>query len=122
MSDLRRPGASARARPRPGLGRAGAIRGVRAAAAAGAVALLGFPARIVALVALGLAQVGEFSFVLLEVGQENGLIDRGLFQTFIAAISQEARAQGVSQAVITQALGNVSQDQAVLAFDRVPAP
>jgi lytic murein transglycosylase len=42
----------------------------------------------------------------------------GDFQTFIAAISQEARAQGVSQAVITQALGNVSQDQAVLAFDR----
>ena len=64
---------------------AGAILAVKAAAAAGAVALLGFPARIVAIVALGLAQVGEFSFVLLKVGETHGLIDRDLFQTFIAA-------------------------------------
>ncbi|MDQ8728121.1 lytic murein transglycosylase [Bradyrhizobium sp. LHD-71] len=42
----------------------------------------------------------------------------GDFQTFIAAISREAQAEGVSQAVIAQALGGVSQDQAVLAFDR----
>lgn len=42
----------------------------------------------------------------------------GDFQTFIAAISREARAQGVSQAVIDDALGGVTQDQAVLAFDR----
>ncbi|HEX5718548.1 MAG TPA: cation:proton antiporter [Thermoanaerobaculia bacterium] len=73
------------ARPLPVLGLAAAILAVKAGAAAGAVALLGFPARIVILVALGLAQVGEFSFVLLEVGQECRLIDRGLFQVFIAA-------------------------------------
>jgi CPA2 family monovalent cation:H+ antiporter-2 len=73
------------ARPLPVLILAGAILAVKAGAAAVAVALVGFPARIVILVALGLAQVGEFSFVLLEVGQEHGLIDRGLFQTFIAA-------------------------------------
>ena len=42
----------------------------------------------------------------------------GDFQTFIAAMSREAQAEGVSQAVISQALGNVVQDQAVLAFDR----
>jgi lytic murein transglycosylase len=42
----------------------------------------------------------------------------GDFQTFIASISREAQAQGVSQAIISQALGDVSQDQAVLAFDR----
>jgi lytic murein transglycosylase len=42
----------------------------------------------------------------------------GDFQAFIAAMSREAQAQGVSQAVISQALGNVAQDQAVLAFDR----
>ena len=42
----------------------------------------------------------------------------GDFQTFIAAISREAQAQGVSQAVIAQALGGVAQDRAVLAFDR----
>lgn len=69
----------------PVLALAGAILAVKAGAAAGAVALLGFPSRIVTLVALGLAQVGEFSFVLLAVGQRNGLVDRGLFQTFIAA-------------------------------------
>lgn len=42
----------------------------------------------------------------------------GDFQTFIAAISREARAQGVSQAVLDEALGGVAQDQGVLAFDR----
>lgn len=73
------------ARPLPVLALAGAILAVKTGAAAGAVALLGFPARIVTLVALGLAQVGEFSFVLLEVGREHGLVDRGLFQVFIAA-------------------------------------
>ena len=42
----------------------------------------------------------------------------GDFQTFIASISREAQSQGISQAVISQALGGVTQDQAVLAFDR----
>ncbi len=42
----------------------------------------------------------------------------GDFHTFIANISREAQQQGVSQTVISQALGNVTQDQAVLAFDR----
>jgi lytic murein transglycosylase len=42
----------------------------------------------------------------------------GDFQSFIAAFSREAQGQGISQAVISQALGGVSQDQAVLAFDR----
>jgi lytic murein transglycosylase len=42
----------------------------------------------------------------------------GDFQTFIASISREAQSQGVSQAVLSQALGGVTQDQAVLAFDR----
>ena len=42
----------------------------------------------------------------------------GDFNTFVAAMSQEAAAAGVSQAVISQALGGVTQDPAVLAFDR----
>ncbi len=42
----------------------------------------------------------------------------GDFQTFVANMSREAQAQGVSQAVISQALGGVTQDQAVLNFDR----
>ncbi len=42
----------------------------------------------------------------------------GDFNTFVAAMSQEAAAAGISQAVISQALGGVTQDPAVLAFDR----
>ncbi len=67
------------------LGLAGAVLGVKAFAGGAAAAILGFPRRIVAIVALALAQVGEFSFVLLQVGQTQGLLDRALYQTFIAA-------------------------------------
>jgi lytic murein transglycosylase len=42
----------------------------------------------------------------------------GDFQTFVASISSEAAAQGVSQSVISQALGGVTEDAGVLAFDR----
>ena len=42
----------------------------------------------------------------------------GDFNTFVAAMSQEAVAAGVSQAVIGQALSGVTPDPAVLAFDR----
>jgi lytic murein transglycosylase len=42
----------------------------------------------------------------------------GDFNTFIAAMSQEAAAAGISQAVIAQAFAGVTQDPAVLAFDR----
>ncbi|OYU89664.1 MAG: lytic transglycosylase [Bradyrhizobiaceae bacterium PARB1] len=42
----------------------------------------------------------------------------GDFQGFVAQISQEAAAAGVSQGVIQQAFAGVTQDQAVLSFDR----
>jgi lytic murein transglycosylase len=42
----------------------------------------------------------------------------GDFNTFVAAISQEAAAAGISQATISQALAGVTQDPKVLAFDR----
>jgi lytic murein transglycosylase len=42
----------------------------------------------------------------------------GDFNTFVGAMSQEAAAAGVSQGVISQAFGGVTQDQAVLNFDR----
>ena len=42
----------------------------------------------------------------------------GDFNTFVAAMSQEAAAAGVSQAVISQAFGGITLDQAVLNFDR----
>lgn len=51
----------------------------------GAVALLAFPVRIVVIAGFGLAQIGEFSFVLLKVGRDNALIDPSTFQYFIAA-------------------------------------
>ena len=42
----------------------------------------------------------------------------GDFNAFIAAMSREAAAAGVSRAVIDQAFAGVTQDQAVLSFDR----
>ncbi|HEU4805949.1 MAG TPA: lytic murein transglycosylase, partial [Nitrobacter sp.] len=42
----------------------------------------------------------------------------GDFNGFLAAMSREAAAEGISQSVISQALGGVHQDQAVLNFDR----
>ena len=42
----------------------------------------------------------------------------GDFNAFVASISREAAAKGISQATISQALGGVMQDQAVLSFDR----
>src|SRR3981189_3728866 len=42
----------------------------------------------------------------------------GDFNTFVASISREAAAKGISQSVISQALSGVTQDPAVLSFDR----
>ena len=42
----------------------------------------------------------------------------GDFNSFVAKMSQEAAAAGISQSVISQALGGVQQDQSVLSFDR----
>ena len=67
------------------LGLAAAIVGVKLATTGVAAAALGLPVRIVAVVALGLAQIGEFSFVLLQVGAENDLVAPDLYQTIIAA-------------------------------------
>src|SRR3979490_20248 len=42
----------------------------------------------------------------------------GDFKSFVAAMSQEAQAAGISREVISQALSGVTQDPAVLSFDR----
>src|SRR5689334_2963092 len=42
----------------------------------------------------------------------------GDFNAFIGAMSQEAAAAGISQGVISQAFAGITQDPAVLAFDR----
>lgn len=50
-----------------------------------AVLLMGFPLRMAALVALALAQVGEFAFVLLREGSRLGMIAEEPYQLFLAA-------------------------------------
>ncbi|MGH9777285.1 MAG: cation:proton antiporter [Candidatus Acidiferrales bacterium] len=49
------------------------------------VLMLGFPTRVALLVGLGLAQVGEFSFVLLRQGAGLNLITEDAYQAFLAA-------------------------------------
>ena len=49
------------------------------------VQLLGFPQRTAAMTALGLAQIGEFSFVLAKAGRAVDLLPDTDYQTFLAA-------------------------------------
>jgi monovalent cation:H+ antiporter-2, CPA2 family len=44
-----------------------------------------YPARIGMIVAVSVAQIGEFSFVLIKVGQTSGLLDTTLYQTFLSS-------------------------------------
>ena len=52
---------------------------------AAAVAMVGLPSRTQVLAALGLAQVGEFSFVLMEVGRQYGILGGERYQLLLAA-------------------------------------
>jgi monovalent cation:H+ antiporter-2, CPA2 family len=49
------------------------------------VRLLGAPQRVAVTVGLGLAQIGEFSFVLARAGQSAGLLPESDYQSFLAA-------------------------------------
>jgi len=49
------------------------------------VIILGYSSRIALVASLGLAQIGEFSFVLAGVGRANGLLAGGDFQVFLAS-------------------------------------
>jgi CPA2 family monovalent cation:H+ antiporter-2 len=49
------------------------------------VALIGYPARTGLVVALGLAQIGEFSFILSEVGRSNGLMSDAGHNVLVAS-------------------------------------
>jgi CPA2 family monovalent cation:H+ antiporter-2 len=66
------------------LGVTAAVLLIKTLTGAAAARVLGLPARVVALVALALAQIGEFSFVLLNVGRAQGLVDPAQYQTAIA--------------------------------------
>jgi lytic murein transglycosylase len=57
-------------------------------------------------------------FALLSAAPAHAARCGGDFNTFIAEISREAAAAGVSRAVIDSALGGVAYDQAVMDFDR----
>jgi CPA2 family monovalent cation:H+ antiporter-2 len=49
------------------------------------IQLLGFPQRVAAMTALGLAQIGEFSFVLAKAGRSVDLLPDTDYQSFLAA-------------------------------------
>lgn len=49
------------------------------------IRLLGFPQRIAIMTAMGLAQIGEFSFVLAKAGKSANLLPESDYQTFLAA-------------------------------------
>lgn len=51
----------------------------------GIVRILGYPQRIATMTGLGLAQIGEFSFVLARAGQSVDLLQEGDYQNFLAA-------------------------------------
>ena len=54
--------------------------------AGGSVLALGFPVRLAVLAAVALAQVGEFSFILLKEGERLGLMVADRYQLFLSAV------------------------------------
>lgn len=61
-----------------------AILVVKFVAGAGAVLAVTAPPRSAVMAGIALAQVGEFSFLLAQVGQENGLLSGAPYQVFLA--------------------------------------
>ena len=47
--------------------------------------MLRYPLRLAVIVGIGLSNIGEFSFVLMKIGGEYGLLNNDMYQTFIAA-------------------------------------
>ena len=65
---------------------AGAVVVVKSVVAGGAVFAVGLPARIRIVAGLGLAQIGEFSFLLMEVGRSHGLLEAAAYQLLLSAV------------------------------------
>jgi CPA2 family monovalent cation:H+ antiporter-2 len=59
---------------------------IKALAGGAAALVVGLPVRITAIAALALAQIGEFSFVLVNVGREAGLVDESAYQLVIGVV------------------------------------
>jgi monovalent cation:H+ antiporter-2, CPA2 family len=53
-------------------------------AGGGAVLVMGYPPRVALLTGVALAQVGEFSFILAQAGQQVGLLAREQYEVFLA--------------------------------------
>jgi len=67
------------------LGVTAAILAGKVLTGAAAVRFMGFPARLAVVSGLAVAQVGEFSFVLLREGAHRGLIAQAYYQVFLTA-------------------------------------
>ena len=59
------------------------VMALKALIAGSVIALIGLPLRITILVGLALSQIGEFSFVLSQVGLGNGLLSQEVYQIFL---------------------------------------
>lgn len=68
------------------LGLAAAVVVVKSLVAGGAVAAVGFPVRVRIIAGLSLAQVGEFSFLLMEVGRAHGLLGMEAYQLLLSTV------------------------------------
>jgi monovalent cation:H+ antiporter-2, CPA2 family len=67
------------------LGWVGALTAGKAAVVLAVVRLLGYSLRVSVMTALGLAQIGEFSFILARAGLPQGLLSEADYQRFLAA-------------------------------------
>src|SRR5437867_4622175 len=73
-----------RAHPLLAVGGIAVIMGGKTLVAAVGPALMGYPGRVALLAALGVSQIGEFSFVLAREGRAAGLLPGALYQSFLA--------------------------------------
>ncbi|MBI5587498.1 MAG: cation:proton antiporter [Deltaproteobacteria bacterium] len=62
-----------------------AVIAVKAAAVTAVGQMLRYPLRLSIVVGLNLAQIGEFSFILIKMGQDYGLLNQGIYQSLLAA-------------------------------------
>ena len=62
-----------------------AIIAVKALIVVGVGQIMKYPLRLSVIVGLNLAQIGEFSFILMNMGQDYNLLNHGLYQSLLAA-------------------------------------
>ncbi len=86
---------------------------VKVCVATAAIRIIGLPLRISILSAMALAQIGEFSFVLAQSGQQHGLLPADSYQLFLAA--------SVATMALTPLLVRLATPLAELAERIVPA-